>query len=149
MSNSRVTSAKTSRPMKKHLPPRRPRHHIHLISTWWNGTKREFQSLPQDQKPINWFKFARKHGVKGSSAGQIVKELATSHGIDTYQLDHRTPTRKKRVQKKRLPGGEISVPTNLTPLAVRKSWDDLTDCSELILGEPCSPYTLTRYTTKE
>ena len=46
-------------------------------------------------------------------------------------------------------GGKISVPTNLTPLAVRKSWDDLIDYGELILGEPCSPYTLTRYTTKE
>ena len=55
----------------------------------------DLQSLPQDQKPINWSKFAREHGVKGSNAGQIVKELATRHGIDTYQLDLRTPTRKK------------------------------------------------------
>ena len=109
----------------------------------------DLQSLPQDQTPINWSKFAKEHGVKGSNAGQIVKELATSHGIDTYQLDRRTPTRKKRCQKKRLPGGEISVPTNLTPQAVKKSWDDLIDSGELILGEPCSPYTLTRYTTKE
>ena len=90
----------------------------------------DLQSLPQDQKPINWSKFEGEHVVKGSNTVQIV-------------------TIKKRVQKKRLPGGDISVPTNLTPLAVRKSWDDLTDCSELILGEPCSPYTLTRYTTKE
>ena len=39
--------------------------------------------------------------------------------------------------------------TNLTPQAVRKSWDDLIDSGELILGEPCSPYTITRYSTKE
>ena len=78
-----------------------------------------------------------------------MKELATSHGIDTYQLDQCTPVRKKRCQKKWLPGGEISVATNLTPQAVRKSWDDLIDSGELILGEPCSPYTITRYSTKE
>ena len=33
------------------------------------------------------------------------------------------------------------MPTNLTPQAVRKSWDDLIDSGELILGEP---YTITR-----
>ena len=41
------------------------------------------------------------------------------------------------------------MPTNLTPQSVRKSWDDLTSSGELVLGEPCSPYTLTRYTAKE
>ena len=41
------------------------------------------------------------------------------------------------------------MPTNLTPQVVRKSWDDLIDSGELILGEPCSPYTITRYSTKE
>ena len=96
----------------------------------------DLRSYPQDEIPINWFKFAKEHSTKESNAGQIVKELATSHGIDTYQLDQRTPVRKKRSQKKRLPGGEISVPTNLTPQAVRKSWDDLIDSGELILGEP-------------
>ena len=101
----------------------------------------DLRSYPQDEIPINWFKFAKEHSTKESNAGQIVKELATSHGIDTYQLDQRTPVRKKRSQKKRLPGGEISVPTNLTPQAVRKSWDDLIDSGELILGEP---YTITR-----
>ena len=70
-----------------------------------------------------------------------MKELATSHGIDTYQLDQHTSVRKKRSQKKRLPGGEISVPTNLTPQAVKKSCDDLIDSGELILDEL---YTITR-----
>ena len=55
----------------------------------------DLRSYPQDEIPINWSKFAKEHSIQGSNAGQIVKELATSHGIDTYQLDQRTPVRRK------------------------------------------------------
>ena len=41
-----------------------------------------------DDKEIVLAKFANEHSIQGSNAGQVVKELATSHGIDTYQLDH-------------------------------------------------------------
>ena len=47
----------------------------------------DLRSYPQDEIPINWFKFAKEHSTKESNAGQIVKELATSHGIDTYMIN--------------------------------------------------------------
>ena len=42
-------------------------------------------SYPQDKTPINWSKFAKEHTIQGTNGGQIVKELATSHGIDMLQ----------------------------------------------------------------
>ena len=81
--------------------------------------------------------------------GRVVKEYAQQNGIDTVALDHRSPNRRLRSQHKRMPGGEISVPSNPTPKSIKKSWNDMIASGELSLGEPCTPYTLTKHVTSE
>ena len=36
---------------------------------------------------LNWSSLARKYNVPGCNGGQVLKEYAQSHGVDTYQLD--------------------------------------------------------------
>ena len=53
------------------------------------------------------------------------------------------PTRVRR-KKKKLPGGEISTPTLPTPAAITAQKKELIACGKLSIGEPCSPYTITK-----
>lgn len=43
---------------------------------------------------------------------------------------------------------EVSVTLTPTPAAVRSEWMDMIHSGVLCIGEPCSPYTLTRYVSK-
>jgi hypothetical protein len=45
-------------------------------------------------------------------------------------------------------GGEISVPANPSPSTIRRDWMDMIENGVLLIGEPCSPYTVTRYISK-
>ena len=96
---------------------------------------------------INWSDFARKHNVPGRNAGQVVKEFARRHNINTFSLDQRLDTLRTRARRYKLPGGEISSPS-LPPLnAVLKERDQMIADGRLKIGEPCTPYTMTRFKT--
>lgn len=45
-------------------------------------------------------------------------------------------------------GGEISVPSNPAPAIVRNEWMHMVHSGVLCIGEPCSPYTVTKYVSK-
>ena len=45
-------------------------------------------------------------------------------------------------------GGEISVPTNPSPAIVCNEWMDMIQSGLLSIGEPCSPYTVTKFVSK-
>ena len=45
-------------------------------------------------------------------------------------------------------GGEISVPSNPSPAIVCNEWMDMIQSGLLSIGEPCSPYTVTKYVSK-
>ena len=54
---------------------------------------------------------ARQHNVPNKNAGQVLKETAKNHGIDTSRLEHKMDsTPRSRRHKCRVPGGEISIP---------------------------------------
>ena len=72
--------------------------------------------------PINWTKFAKEHNVQGRNCGEVVKEFATESGIDTHRLDGRTLLIRQRASKRKLPGGEISVPTNPPVSTIKLQW---------------------------
>ncbi len=95
---------------------------------------------------INWSASARTLGIPGRNAGQVLKEFAVKRGMDVATLECRcTPaTPRIRRRKKKLPGGEMSVPTlpTLTEIATEKR--HLIETGELSIGEPCSPYTITK-----
>ncbi len=46
-------------------------------------------------------------------------------------------------------GGEISVPATPSPSSIRMEWLDMIESGLLLIGEPCSPYTVTKYISKE
>ena len=76
----------------------------------------------------------------------MLKEFAKGEGFDVLALECLTspPTRKRR-QKKKLPGGEISTPALPTPRSISDEKQALVASGKLSIGEPCSPYLLTKY----
>ena len=102
-------------------------------------------SHPSEQK-INWSQCARTLHIPGGNAGQTLKEYAKRQGFDVTTMERKTsspPTRVRR-KKKKLPGGEISTPTLPTPAAITAQKKELIACGKLSIGEPCSPYTITK-----
>jgi len=54
-----------------------------------------------------------------------------------------------RAKKRKMPGQEISIPTFPTVNRVKEEQDNLIQNGEILLGEPCAPYTLTRWTVNK
>ena len=104
------------------------------------------QNVPPDQK-INWSESARTLGIPGQNAGQVLKEFAIKHNVDVACLEHRsTPqTPRLRRRKKKLPQGEISTASLPSLSVIANERKQLVETGELSLGEPCTPYTITKY----
>ena len=119
------------------------KRNIHPNSREWHG------NWPQDQK-MNWSLAAKEHDIPGKNSGQIIKEFAIENGIEVQALDgiQRRSTRIRR-RKKRMPGGEISVPSHMTESALRDEWRLMISKGELSLREPCSPSTIKRLTVQD
>ena len=108
------------------------------------------QHLQTPHSAINWSQFAQDHAVPGNNAGQVLKEFAHTSGLDTSALDGKElGTYRTRIHKRRLMGGEISAGSTPTPAAVREEWKKLVETGELSLGNPCVPYKMMRFATKE
>ena len=75
----------------------------------------------------------------------MLKEFAKNEGFNVLALECLTspPTRKRR--QKKLPGEEISTPALPTPKAISEEKRALVGSGKLSIGEPCSPYLLTKY----
>ena len=53
------------------------------------------------------------------------------------------------MRRRRLLGGEISVPSTPIPEVVKNEWKKLIDDGEISLGRPCVPYNMVQYATKD
>ena len=96
---------------------------------------------------INWSSMARQFNIPQKNGGQVLKEMAQKHGIDTALLEHSRntcTTPRLRRKKAKLQGGEISMPSLPTTQVIREDRQQLIDSGELSIGEPCSPYILTK-----
>ena len=127
-------------------PPNRPKTHSHNEQNmdWDVSTAMTtLQNFPKNEK-INWSSMARSFNIPQRNGGQVLKEVAQKHGIDTSKLDMKsqTPPRLRR-SKTKLRGGEISMPCLPTKEAVAQEKKNLIASGDLSIGEPCSPYTLT------
>ncbi len=128
--------------------PKKAKSHIPQLSqVSWDkqSVLRELQALPDGSK-VNWSEIARTHGVPGGNAGQVVKEFARQNGVDVSALDSRPASHRVRSQKRKLPGGEISVPCPPTISVIKKQRNELISDGTLVLGQPCAPHSLTRWT---
>lgn len=80
------------------------------------------KSSHQDRPLIGLNLIRSIHGVPGMNGGQVVKDFAASNGINTNALDNRTPSCQVHVQKKQMPGGEISIPVTPTTTDIQEEW---------------------------
>ena len=104
----------------------------------------ELESFPNDQI-INWSAMARKYNIPQKNGGQILKTVAEKRGIDVSRLDKRdNSVQRIRRRKKKLVGGEISTPCLPTVQEITKEKQYLIESGELSIGEPCTPYTITK-----
>lgn len=96
---------------------------------------------------INWTAVAKDHGVSGGNAGQIVKEFAIAREIDITNIAVSTPNRRptKRPCKRKLPGFDISIPSNPPLRSVEAEIQAMITSGRFTLGEECAPYTITKY----
>ena len=102
------------------------------------------QTFPEGET-INWTRVARQFGEVKGNAGQVLKEVAEKHGIDTQKLEHKAPSLPRlHSRKRKLPGGEISIPSLPTTSEITNKKAKLIESGELSIGEPCSPYMLTK-----
>ena len=74
-----------------------------------------------------------------------MKEFAAEIGFDTVRFDNRRRGKRMRPKKLKMPGGKISVPCHKTVNMIKLDWEDTIQTGELTLGEPCAPYTITKY----
>lgn len=101
---------------------------------------------PSGQK-INWSQAARSLGITNKNGGQVLKDFAKNEGFNVLSLEclrSPPPTRRRR-QKKKLPGGEISTPVLPIPRAITEEKRALVASGKLSIGEPCSPYLVTKH----
>ena len=100
---------------------------------------------------ITWSAIARKHNVKGRNRGQIVKVFARQSGFDVAALEgcpERERTPRPRAQKRKMLSG-VSAPCLPTVDKIKELNDTLVASGEILLGQPCAPYTLTRCFIKD
>ena len=81
------------------------------------------RNWPVDEK-INWSAQARKLGIPGDNCGQVLKDTAQQHSINTEALDGRSG-RRIRASKRRLPGSDVSVGCAPSKKAVKSTWEDM------------------------
>ena len=99
----------------------------------------ELENFPPDQT-INWTSMARRHNTPGKNEGQVLKETAKRHGVDTTSLDQRDDTPRVCRHKCQLPGGEISMPCLPTVQVVKEEQKQLILSGQLNIGEACAPF---------
>ena len=102
-------------------------------------------SHPTEEK-INWSQCARTLQIPGKNAGQTLKEYAEKQGFNVTAMECKSvpPPKRIRRRKKKLPGGEISTPSLPTPAAITAERKNLIASGKLSIGEPCSPYSITK-----
>ena len=127
-------------------PKRRKKHSPSFENVSWDTEKLEstLRNWPTGT-PINWSAVAREHDIKGGNAGQVAKDFAEERGINIAH--HSTPKRKPttRSYKKKLPGCDVSIPTNPPVAAVDKEIQSMIASGRFNLGEECAPYKLVNY----
>lgn len=119
---------------KSHIPSE------NSLSCYQDTVIEKVQEWPEG-KPINWTELGRQCSIEGRNKGQIAKVIAEKSGVPVSLL---SSSRKvsSRHAKAKLPGQEISMPSMLTTAAIRESISSMIEDGALVLGEPCSPFTL-------
>lgn len=71
-----------------------------------------------------WSAEAQKLGIPGANRGQVLKEVAQRHGIDTVTSDGRS-SQRIHARKWRFPGSDISVGCGPSQKALLRIWAEM------------------------
>ena len=124
-------------------------HSPSLSSITWDtsGAMMEIENWVTTTK-LNGSALARKYNVPGCNGGQVLKEYAQRHGVNTYQLDGLEQQKRDRRRKLIMPGGEISVPCAGTVEEVKEVWKRQINEGVFTVGEECAPREVTTLSTQ-
>lgn len=134
------------------LKKKKTSHSPNFDHVTWDKQKllHKLSKLQASNTKIVWSAVAKEHEIPNRNGGQVVKEFAVKNGINTATLSrYNEMKRRTRLAKKKFSGGKISIPVPPTVQAVKNNWKEMIASGKLLLGIPCSPYTVTRYKTEK
>ena len=143
---------------KNELEPRQKKKKDHtgdMESMSWDkvGLKREVEGY-EDNQIFSWrdlairYNVCNKSGEKAKNGGQIVKEWLLSQKVDLARFSEKqkcssVPITRKR--KHRGPGGEITMPVEIHPEALKQKLAEKLRSGEYSIGEIIVPKKVQNY----
>lgn len=114
--------------------------------TWDKEQLKEEVKGLADGHLINYSELARKYNICNSfgnlapNGGQIVKEWLKSEGVNLSRFKDKSNIESKvRRRKRRGPGGEISIPTEVTTSQLKQKLKQKIESGEYTIGEMIVP----------
>lgn len=101
-----------------------------------------------NEKTVNWSELARSYNVKNkdgeiaNNGGQIVKEWLKSVGVDVNKfkrVHNSDESEHVRRKKRRGIGGEITMPTQVSPEKLREMAKEKIESGEYTIGQRIVP----------
>jgi hypothetical protein len=116
------------------------------IVTWDTEVLKEEVKLYDSEGVVNWSELARKYDVKkangehAKNGGQIIKDWLNSEGVDVNRFKQKhdqsdaTMTNIRRTRRKGA-GGEVTVPTDVTPEKLKEILNKKIESGEYTVGQ--------------
>jgi ribosomal protein S25 len=123
------------------------------IVTWDTEALKEEVKSYDSERVVNWSELARKydvkkaHGEHAKKGGQIIKDWLNSEGVDVNRFRRKhgqsdaTMTNIRRKRRKGA-GGEVTVPTDVTPEKLKEILTKKIESGEYTVGQRIVPKTV-------
>ena len=110
-----------------------------VLSRYRDVVLEKLSQWPEDEV-VNWTELARQCSIENKNKGQIAKSIAEKNGIPASRLCSTRKASRRHSKAKLL----VSIPAMPTAAIIKDDINALIETGELRLGEPCSPFTLTK-----
>ena len=127
---------------------KKKRHVGRFEDVTWDkeGLLEEVKSY-EDGKSISWRALAEKYnvmnkqGLLAGNGGQIVKEFLMQNDVDVerFTVEHKAEAGVVRRRKRRMAGGELSVPCQVPPSKVKNKLVEKLQSGEYTIGQMIVP----------
>ena len=118
-----------------------------MTATWDTEALKEEVKSYEDERMVNWSELARKYDVNKANGGQIIKDWLNREGVDVNQFKRKhgqsdTTMTNIRRKKRKSAGGEMTVPTDVTPQKLKEMLTKKIESGEYSVGERIVPKTV-------
>ena len=116
-------------------------------ATWDTEALKEEVKSYEDERMVNWSELARKYDVNKANGGQIIKDWLNREGVDVNRFKRKhgqsdTTMTNIRRKKRKSTGGEMTVPTDVTPQKLKEMLTKKIESGEYSVGERIVPKTV-------